>query len=222
MTTLLCIDTATPQCGISLLHNNEVYAQTELASGAHSNVILFMIDKVCSQSGVKLAQVDAIGVTVGPGSFIGVRTGVCVAQSIAFVHDIPIVGLSVLAVLAQTGFDAYDVERVISGWDARMKSLYWGGYILQDGLAVCSIPDRLSCVDSLQQLPWPDAFLVGNPWQTYGLVHKFSRVFSHDLYPSPYSMLKLVARKYRQGDGVAAHLLEPLYLRNDIARPKSS
>lgn len=223
MTTILCIDTATPQCGIAILHHNEVYVEAKLAPSAHANVVLPMVDRVCQQAGIKASDCNAIGVTVGPGSFIGVRTGVCVAQAMAFAHDIPVVGLSVLAVLAQTAFDHHNsASHVISAWDARMKSLYWGGYILEAGLVKCIIPDQLSRCDQLRHLPWSDALLVGNAWQAYDLGRRFSRTCIDDLYPAPSSMLKLVADKYAQGDSLDPTLLQPLYLRNDVARIKRS
>jgi len=66
----------------------------------HAEHLVPMIAEVMAESRLTFASLDRIGVTVGPGSFTGARIGVAAARSFALANDIPLVGLSSLAVMA--------------------------------------------------------------------------------------------------------------------------
>lgn len=80
-----------------------------------------------------LEQLDAIAVVKGPGSFTGLRIGIAVTQGLAFAHQIPVIAVSSLAVVAahsQQLFaqQALAVDAVLATMDARMSELYCSWY----------------------------------------------------------------------------------------------
>ena len=77
----------------------------------HAEALMPMIAAVMSAAGMEFAALDRIAVTVGPGSFTGLRVGVAAARGIALAAGKPAVGLTTLAALAAPFFDATTPRR---------------------------------------------------------------------------------------------------------------
>ena len=67
----------------------------------HAERLLPMIDEVMRRSGVAFADLGAIAVTVGPGTFTGVRTGIAAARGLALAAGLPVLGMTSLALIAR-------------------------------------------------------------------------------------------------------------------------
>jgi tRNA threonylcarbamoyladenosine biosynthesis protein TsaB len=99
---VLGIESATESAGVALADEDGVMATVTLSRGRrHAESIAPAIEFVCRRAGVKLAELDALGVDVGPGLFTGLRVGVGTAKALAFALDRPVVALSSLELLAQ-------------------------------------------------------------------------------------------------------------------------
>lgn len=127
-TKILAVDTATENCSVALIMGNEVIARCEYAPREHTTKILPMVDSVLAEAGVKLNQLDALAYGRGPGSFTGVRIGIGIAQGLAFGADLPMIGVSTLAAMAQGSYRTEQAEQVVAAIDARMGDVYWGQY----------------------------------------------------------------------------------------------
>ena len=79
----------------------------------HAARLLPTIQMLLAQAELTLSDCDMIAVGIGPGSFIGVRTAVAVAKSLAYAVNIPVVPVSSLALLAQTAYADYAVKQVV-------------------------------------------------------------------------------------------------------------
>ena len=91
-------------------------------------------DELLGKAGCKLKDLDVIGFGQGPGSFTGVRISVAIAQGLAYSTNLPLVGVSTLAVMAQQTFEQFSTEVVYSSIDARMGEIYFAQYHAKDGL----------------------------------------------------------------------------------------
>jgi tRNA threonylcarbamoyladenosine biosynthesis protein TsaB len=99
---VVAIESATDAAGVALADRSGTIALTTLARGRrHAETIAPAIRSCCEQAGVKLADVDAIAVDVGPGLFTGLRVGVATAKGLAYAVRKPIVALDSLEVLAR-------------------------------------------------------------------------------------------------------------------------
>lgn len=98
---LLAIDTSTPQIGLALYDGAQVLAEHLWTSKARHTVELApAVAEMLNHAGIKLDQVKALGVAIGPGSFTSLRVGLSFAKGLAFAMSLPVVGINTLDVAA--------------------------------------------------------------------------------------------------------------------------
>ena len=94
---ILAVDTATTSCSAAIVNDGLVSAELSTVNNqTHSKHLMNMIDTVCGMSGVKIADMNGFAVTVGPGSFTGLRIGISTVKGLARSLDKPVVGVSSL------------------------------------------------------------------------------------------------------------------------------
>ena len=123
--TLLGFDTATKACSAALWAGGEVIAHRRIeAGGRHAETLVPMLREVAAEGGTRLAAVDRFAVTVGPGSFTGIRIGLATARGLALAGKRPLIGLSTLEVLAAGVPAAERQGTVLAALDAGRGRLY--------------------------------------------------------------------------------------------------
>jgi tRNA threonylcarbamoyladenosine biosynthesis protein TsaB len=100
MQRLLLIDTCGETAGVVLCLGPEVMAAEDLAAGEASAQIISAVRRLLQQTGWELAELDAVGVVAGPGSFTGVRAGMAAAKALCEAASLRLAVVSRLAVLA--------------------------------------------------------------------------------------------------------------------------
>ncbi|MXN66805.1 tRNA (adenosine(37)-N6)-threonylcarbamoyltransferase complex dimerization subunit type 1 TsaB [Stappia sp. GBMRC 2046] len=102
---LLAIDTALSACSAAVLVDEDgerrFFSQSEELGRGHAERLMEMIAEVMAEAGVAFTDLDRIAVTTGPGSFTGLRVGLSVARGLALVLEIPVIGVTTLAAVAQ-------------------------------------------------------------------------------------------------------------------------
>lgn len=121
---LLALDTSSDACSVALERDGEIFERHLLRPKEHTRLLLPMIEEVLAEAGVAIRNLDAIVPGIGPGSFIGVRIAVSVAQGMAFGAGRPVAPVSSLAAVAAEAFARTDVERVVVAQDAHMQEVY--------------------------------------------------------------------------------------------------
>lgn len=98
---LLALDTSTRIMSLAL-HSGDtvIFEQTLTVGRNHSEMLAPMIRQTMEQCDVNLPDLTAMAVAVGPGSYTGLRIGVSLAKGMAAVHQLPLVGVSTLEILA--------------------------------------------------------------------------------------------------------------------------
>ncbi|MBO2522549.1 MAG: tRNA (adenosine(37)-N6)-threonylcarbamoyltransferase complex dimerization subunit type 1 TsaB [Bacteroidetes bacterium] len=129
---ILCLETATPSCSVALVHNGEVLACEEDPKGQnHSEKITLFIDSVMKKAGISYNQLDAVAVSMGPGSYTGLRIGVSTAKGICYAVSKPLIAVETLEAMAYGGKVVISSERserrnllLIPAIDARRMEVY--------------------------------------------------------------------------------------------------
>lgn len=89
---ILSIETTGEMCSAAVLLDEKIFVElNHLQKHIHSQKLIDMVDAVLVQSGTKIAEVKAIALSMGPGSFTGLRIGVAAAKGFAFGSSLPIV-----------------------------------------------------------------------------------------------------------------------------------
>ncbi len=100
--TILAIDTTLEACSAGLLINGKKITASEPMARGQTERLVPMVQELCAEKNVALGDLDALAVTLGPGSFTGVRVGLAAAQGIAFALSIPLYGYSTLEAISKT------------------------------------------------------------------------------------------------------------------------
>lgn len=233
---MLALDTATENCSAALWLDGTLLQREREVERGHAALILTMIDELLAEGGLRLAGLDAIAFGRGPGSFTGVRLAASVTQGLAFAAGLPVVPVSDLQAVAQRAFRTADTDvdnappHILVCNDARMQEVYWGCFERgQDGLVVAVGPERVSKPADVS-LPetWKgrSVHAAGRGFAAYvdlgsnfrdALVEVDTRVL-----PRAVEIASLAVADFRVGKSVSPTEAVPVYLRDDVARPKAS
>lgn len=130
---ILSIETATPNCSVSLSHNGKPIAMKSAESpNLHAAKLTCFVDDLLNDQEISMRQVSAVAVSKGPGSYTGLRIGVSTAKGLCYALDIPMIGIETLEALV-TGFRAFHSEitpqtLLCPMIDARRREVYTSLY----------------------------------------------------------------------------------------------
>ena len=214
---LLTIDTSTTTCSVALTIGERLVSESLINLGkTHASQLLRMADVALGEAGLCIKDLDGIGVSLGPGSFTGLRVGLATVKGLALAAEKPVYGFSSLAMLAMNL--PWAAHPVCTMFDAKKKEVYAALYNCRD----LPLPLIGDCVDS------PDSFLdrlddvtifVGEGAVAYR-ERIFARLGKKALFAPPFSHLPrasggaLLARcAFFRGEAIAPTELLPRYLR---------
>jgi len=120
---ILAIDTSTMLGGIAIMDELNLIAETRLnVKSTHSERLMTEIEHCLKQSSLKISDIDAFAVAIGPGSFTGLRIGLSTVKGLSYATGKPIVSVPTLDALALNfPYSRYPVCTML---DARKKEVY--------------------------------------------------------------------------------------------------
>jgi len=110
--TLLALDSSGAACSAALWRRGTVVAcRYRAMARGHAEALMPMLIETMTEAGEQLAALDAVAVTVGPGAFTGIRIGLAAARGIGLAANIPVVGVTTFAAVAEAVSDAERMGR---------------------------------------------------------------------------------------------------------------
>ena len=227
MTSILAIETSTAACSVALSVGESRFSRYSEEPRSHTRLIMAMVDAVLVEAGITVAMLDAIAVTVGPGSFTGLRIGFATAQGLAFGAQLPVIPVSTLQVMAQTYRRKYtDNDQrpgvVMPLLDARMGEFNCGGYQLdRDEQYETVIEDQLLDAEAAGELVErlnPEV-IIGDGMalvESAGL----QQYLYQNLHPDALDLLDIALIKQARDEAVDIGSVELVYLRGTDAWKK--
>lgn len=199
---ILAFDTCLTACSVAVLADDRVLAsRAEPMARGHQERLAPLVQDLMGQAGLSFDQLDRIGVTVGPGSFTGLRVGLAFAKGLSAALDRPAIGIGLLEALAE-GLSG----RVAAVLDAKRDQVYLQTFV--EGRPETS-PRVLSLTEARTELAvFRPTSLVGTGGELMDLPDVTLIAADH---ADPVAIARLAARK-----PLAPPM--PLYLRAPDAR----
>ncbi len=228
MERLILIETSTALCSVALAENGEVVSYKESsAPKAHASLTAVFIDEILKERDLTIADCNAVCVSMGPGSYTGLRVGVSTAKGLCFGAGIPLLAVGTLDTLvAQAAgltpdpgleLPAEGFRHIIPMIDARRMEVYTAAFT-PDGQQLTEtspvIIDENSFASQLEEGP---CLFIGDG------AGKCSPVLTHpnacflQCHPKASAMLQPAIKAYRTGDFKDVAYFEPFYLKEFVA-----
>lgn len=236
---ILAFDASTDSCSVALQYAGHTFSRTSVEPRRHAQTLLPMVDELLTEAQIDLSHLDYLALTNGPGSFTGIRIALSVVQGLSYAANIPVICMSSLDVLAVNGWaistasptivDGSPItgDIVVSALDARMGEVYWGAYRTTEASHAKLRPYAVSSYDDFNRefgdiASAGDSVVgYGSAWSIKALVADGARAVHANVSPSADCLLRLLDQHHAI-DSLAqeAALIEPLYLRNEVAWQK--
>lgn len=218
---LLAIDTSSDACSVALDQDGSRSAEHVVKPREHTRILLPMIRSLLDEARLQPADLDAIVLGNGPGSFIGMRIGASVAQGIAFAAGIQIAPVSSLAAIALEAAEESGAESVAIAQDARMNEVYFGQFhFTSDKLPFTTTEE---CICPVGRLPLGEKrpLVAGAGWNRYpellsrneDLIGGVSDIH----WPRASRLLPMGRQLVDAEQTIDPGLLAPAYLRGKVA-----
>ena len=147
---ILALETSAKAVSAAVTEDGRVLASGYQDTGlTHSRTLMPIVEHIMKNAEITMAEISAVAVAVGPGSFTGIRIGVSAAKGLAFAASIPAVGVSTLAAMARNA--AFADGLVVCAMDARRNQIYNALFEAKNGALTRLTPDRAIGLDELSQ-----------------------------------------------------------------------
>ncbi len=222
---ILAIDTASFSTGVAIIEDRVVKAEVSFTSNTtHTRRLLEMVDHVLAKTSTELLDLDGFAVTVGPGSFTGLRIGISTVKGLAFAARKPVAGVSSLDALASgLMFSASPVYAMLF---AKRNEVYWAQYELKHGLLTKTRDEVVAGIDAVLEIAGEaggSCIFVGDGAVNYKSVIEERLKDLASFAPGDRNFIRaagvglLGADLFDAGAGCPAEKIVPVYLRRSDA-----
>lgn len=218
---LLCMDTSSLACTAGVLRDGTQFVRYEERAREHTQLLLPMIRSALAEARLTTADLDAVVLGNGPGSFVGLRIAAAVAQGLAYGAGLEVAPVSSLAAIAFAA--GSDGDTVAVTGDAHMQQVYLGLYRRGGPDLVSELePERLHGQQRIDALAGHEHVVAaGAGWHRYPALLEANRALiasvSDVRYPHAAALLTLGERAVERGLTMPPGQVDPVYLREQVA-----
>lgn len=230
MAVILNIDTTTNVCSAALTAEGMILCHAEDFEGRnHAALLSGFIKKCLDFANERELKLEAVAVSLGPGSYTGLRIGLSEAKGLAYALDIPLIGVNTLELMAtRVMFSTDDVDPdsiLVPMIDARRMEVFTAAYDF--GLSQLLAPQPLI----LNEDSYGELLATGRPVLFFGngsdkakaVISAHNAVFVPGVEPLAVDMVALAERAYARRDFLNLAYSTPLYLKDfQATKPKNT
>lgn len=230
MALILCLETATEVCSVALFYNDSLLEIRESsARNVHSAMLTTFISEVLSSAEKKHSDLDAVAVSMGPGSYTGLRIGVATAKGLCYALDKPLIAVPTLEAMAVGMGDALRVtgdsesvalrKLLCPMIDARRMEVYCAVFVT-DGREVREVRAEIIDEFSFQEFLAEGTVMFGGDGaekcKTLFANHP-NALFMNGFSASARFMARIAGKKFHVKQFENLAYFEPFYLKDFVA-----
>lgn len=232
MATILCIETGTDICSVGIARDGEIVSMLESGEGRdHARKVGVFVDELLRSTGITPAEIDAVAVGKGPGSYTGLRIGVSFAKGLCYGLQKPLIAVGSLDALVAVACEDYRAGIIdIEGWaqahlcpmvDARRMEVY-AQIFNSGGEALSEVAAEVVTEESFAQWRSSEAEVSARqPFIIFGNgAAKCAEVLEGatliEVLPSVRGIAPLAQRAFAEGRFEDIAYFEPFYLKDFV------
>jgi tRNA threonylcarbamoyladenosine biosynthesis protein TsaB len=225
MSKILCIDTATDICTVSVFENKKCIAiRNSTEDRSHAVQLAVYIESILKETNMQVCNLDAVAISMGPGSYTGLRIGVSMAKGLCYGASIPLIAVSTLQAMCYGITNSFKEQHGLSNFylcpmlDARRMEVYTSVFnpdYSEVNPVSAEIIDNSSFLDLLEKKP---VLFFGNGAEKTKehIQHKNAIFYGAFVHSSEY-MAEIAYNKFRNKQFEDVAYFEPFYLKDFVA-----
>ncbi len=225
MEKIILIETSTALCSVALAEDGKVTAYRESSEPkAHASLTAVFVQEVLSDRGLALSDCNAVCVSMGPGSYTGLRVGVSTAKGLCFGAGLPLLAVGTLDTLVAqaAGDDCEDCRYIIPMIDARRMEVYSAVFEkTSDGTRFTQVTETAPVIVDSESfagyLENGTCLFIGDGAGKCADVLAHPNARFRQCNPKASSMLSPALEAYRKGQFMDVAYFEPFYLKEFVA-----
>lgn len=220
---ILGIETSTAVCGVAVLNNNGPAVERSVVQAhIHSEKLLTLVKEALDEAALAMGEIDGVAVSIGPGSFTGLRIGLSSAKGFCFALGKPLVAVPTFDAVAASASRLHPNEpRIAIALDAKQGDYYYASYSNSSSSLHCEEAVEVLSAERLSSAMQRSgsAMLVTDRADFLArLAHADVRIVSmtdycHATTVATLGMKKIIAREFAD---IAS--IEPMYLKDFVVR----
>lgn len=230
---ILALETSTDLCSVVVIANGKTKSKIENnIKKLHAEKLISLIDQTLKNININLESIPAIAISIGPGSFTGLRVGLSVAKGLCYATGKPLIAVPTLDALA---LKAAEVCKIVKRYidddlyicpilNAKQNDFYYSLYKFQDGKLLRTTQYLSGSVDEIKREIQKGFVLIGD-----GVVNLKEKLYNQDVIfidddefnqPDGFYVGKIAEDKYKMKDFADIDSLEPLYVKEFTIKTK--
>lgn len=217
MANILNIETSTDVCSVALSSDGMVLEHHEDYDGKnHATVLNVFLDDIVKYITSREIKLDAVAVSIGPGSYTGLRIGLSEAKGLCFGYNVPLIGVNTLKLLSVTAlFSRYNEDDTlyVPMIDARRMEVYTAVY--NNALEEVMAPKAMILDEnSFKEFGDRNLLFVGNGVSKWKEISPIKNAhYLANSKPEAVNMVALSELAFRRGEFIDVAYSTPLYLK---------
>lgn len=224
MAYILYIETTTKNCSVALAKNEKLIDQKEIASEnySHSEKLTVFIEEIINKNQLNFNDLDAVGISQGPGSYTGLRIGTSTAKGLCYALKIPLISINTLKGIAKKSISENKSDFYFAMIDARRMEVFLEVFN-HEGKTIQETKAQIIDSEYLQELEKNKSILFcGDGVSKFEeIVSEFTNIKISQYHPSAIYMINEGYEKFKLKQFEDVAYFEPYYLKDFIAgKPK--
>ncbi len=228
MSLILNIETSTAVCSVALSRDGKLLSLKEDTAGMkHASHLTLFIEEILQENNLKVSDLDAVAISMGPGSYTGLRIGVSTAKGICYGAGIPLIAVSTLQSLTKLVLQKNEYLQQVKNLetayfcpmiDARRMEVYTAFYdnkAQQQREISADIIDENSFADALKNREI--VFFGDGAEKCKSVLESNFGIFIDDVQASALGMIELSYEKFKHQQFEDVAYFEPFYLKDFVA-----